>query len=288
MRHDRSHKWLLLPSLLLIIVFLAAPAIYVGWLSVHESTFGKQPVYVGLQNYARLVEDPVFWRAFWNTFFVVNGIAYGELILGLLVAVLIRDQRYGRPLLIAVILAPYAITESSGIVMWRYMLEPDVGILSTLISKIGFGTVAWSSDATATLALASLIAIWHHLPFTFLILFAALLIIPKEILEAAEVDGASRWQRFMRIELRIIIPAILIALMFRYIFAIRLFSEIWLLTQGGPARLSEVLSIYLYKETFQYREFGIASAVGWVMVLMSLAIALPYIVRMYREIARHG
>lgn len=100
---------------------LAAPAVYIGWLSFHQSTYGQAPVFVGLANFAQIFGDPIFWRAFWNTFFTVNGIVYGELALAL--AVLVRGWMPGRPLLIAIILAPYAITESSGIVMCLYMLE---------------------------------------------------------------------------------------------------------------------------------------------------------------------
>lgn len=285
------HLWfagLLLPSLSLLAALLAVPAVYVVWLSFHRSTFGLEPIYVGFANYAKLSADPAFWRAFWNTFVVVNVIVYGELLLGLAIALLLRGWMPGRKYLIAAILAPYAITESSGIVMWRYMLEPDVGLLTVWIAKAGLPALEWDFEPVAALALASIIAIWHHMPFTFLILYAALLTIPKDAIEAAQIDGANAWQRLVKVELPMIMPAILVAILFRYIFAIRIFSEIWLLTGGGPSRLTEVLAIYLYKETFQYREFGIASAAGVCMLLLSLAIALPYLHRMAKEARRNG
>ncbi len=114
-------------------------------------------------------------------------------------------------------------------------------------------------------------AIWLHLPFTFVILYAARLAIPIELYEAARIDGATRWQTFRRITLPLLMPAILVAMLFRYIFAFRLFSEVWLLTQGGPARSTEVLAVYLYLEAFRYNDFGAAAATGWLMVLASLA-----------------
>ena len=177
-----------------------------------------------------------------------------------------------------------AITESSGIVMWRFMLEPDVGVVARALGTVGLPGLPWDSEAWAALALACIIAIWHHMPFTFLILYAALLTVPKETTEAAEIDGASAWQRFWRVEVPIIMPALLVAILFRYIFAIRLFSEVWLLTRGGPARLTEVLAIYLYRETFQYHNFGAASAAGVCMLVLALLIALPYLYRMVREV----
>ena len=280
------HYAMLSPTLGLLLAFLALPAIYVGWLSLNVSTYGQSAKFVGLANYAQIFSDPIFWRAFWNTFFVVNAIVYGELLLGLGLAVLLSGPLPAKSLVFAVILAPYAITESSGIVMWRYMLEPDVGMVTHFLGRLGLPQLDWSTDPVQTLALAAVIAIWHHLPFTFLILYAALTTLPKEVLEAADIDGATAWQKFRLITLRLIMPAILIAVLFRYIFAIRMFAEVWLLTEGGPARLSEVLAIYLYRETFKYHQFGTASATGWFMLTMSLVIALPYLRKMYRDVVR--
>jgi multiple sugar transport system permease protein len=282
-RPDWRHYLLLAPALALLAALLAAPAVYIGWLSFQQSTYGQDAVFVGLANYVTIFQDYVFWRAFWNTFFTVNGIVYGELALGLAMAVLLRGWMPGRRLLIAAILAPYAVTETSGIVMWRYMLEPDVGLLTQGLAALGLPAPAWTTDPVQTLFVAGLVAIWHHLPFTFLVLYAALTTVPTEALEAADIDGASGWQKFRRIEVPLIMPAIMIAIVFRYIFAIRMFSEVWLLTQGGPARLSEVLAIYLYRETFKYHDFGVASATGLVMLAAALAIAVPYLRRMLRE-----
>ncbi len=280
------HYAMLTPTLGLLLAFLALPALYVGWLSLNVSTYGQSARFVGLANYAQIFGDPIFWRAFWNTFFVVNAIVYGELLLGLGLAVLLSGPLPAKSLVFAVILAPYAITESSGIVMWRYMLEPDVGMVTHFLGRLGLPQLDWSTDPVQTLTLAAIIAIWHHLPFTFLILYAALTTLPKEVLEAADIDGATAWQKFRLITLRLIMPAILIAVLFRYIFAIRMFAEVWLLTEGGPARLSEVLAIYLYRETFKYHQFGTASATGWFMLTMSLVIAFPYLRKMYREVVR--
>jgi multiple sugar transport system permease protein len=274
------------PTLVLLLAFLVIPAVYVGWLSFTTSTYGRDAAFVGFANYAQLFADRIFWRAFWNTFFLVNAIVYVEVALGLGLAVLLSGPLPGKAVVIAVILAPYAITESSGIVMWRYMFEPDVGMVSQLVGRLGLPQLEWSTQPVATLFLAGTIAVWHHLPFTFLILYAALTTVPKDVLEASRIDGATGWQQFRLITLRLIMPAILIAVLFRYIFAIRTFAEVWLLTEGGPARLSEVLAIYLYREVFKYHQFGAAAAVGWIMLLMSLAIAIPYLRRMHREVQR--
>ena len=274
------------PALLLLAAMLAIPAMLVFWLSLNASTYGQDAVFVGLANYLKILNDRIFWRAFWNTFAVVNLVVYGELLLGLGLAVLLAGWMPGKRWIIAVLIAPYAITETSGIVMWRYMIEPDVGLLTQLLTRLGLGGLDWSTDPMQTLLVASAIAIWHHLPFTFLILYSALLALPRETMEAAEIDGARPLQMFWRITLPMILPAILIAMVFRTIFAIRMFAEVWLLTEGGPARLSELLAIYLYRETFRYHDFGAASATGWCMLVMSVAVAMPYLLKIRRQAAR--
>ncbi len=190
------------------------------------------------------------------------------------------------PLVVAFILAPYAITETSGIVMWRYMLEPDVGLITQALAQLGLGQFDWSTQPVKTLLLAGSIPVWRHLPFTFLILYLAPMTVPRETLEAAEMDGAGAWQKFRFITLPIVMPAILVAVLFRYIFAMRMFSEVWLLIEGGPARLSELLAIFLYREMVKYHNFGAASATGWLMLVFSLLIALPYLRRMFRSVVR--
>ena len=123
--------------------------------------------------------------------------------------------------------------------------------------------------------LVALLGIWLHLPFTFVILYAARLAIPRELYEAA--DGRRRdaaGSSSAAITLPLLMPAMLVAMLFRYIFAFRLFSEVWLLTGGGPARPTEVLAVYLYLEAFRYNAFGVAAATGWLMVLASLILAL--------------
>ena len=280
------HYLMIAPAQLLLVVGIFIPALYVFWLSLHQSSFGMAPQWVGLANYAYIMGDPLFWRAFWNTFIVVNVIVYGELALGLGLAVLIAGWVPGKRWVIAVLIAPYAITEVTAVVMWRYMLEPDVGMINYALTSIGMGQIDWAVRPFHALMTASLLAIWQHLPFTFLLLYAAVTTIPRELIEAAEVDGAGAWQRFYLVTIPLVMPALLIALLFRYIFAMRLFSEIWLLTQGGPARLTEVLAVYLYRQAFNYHQFGVASATGWAMLLLSLLVALPYLWHTYKKLFR--
>jgi multiple sugar transport system permease protein len=268
------------------VIFL--PALYVLWLSFHHSTFGQDASFVGLANYARVLADPYFWRALWNTVVVVLAVVHVELLLGLGMALLFASGVPARALLLAAVLAPYAVSEVSAVVMWRFLFDPDVGAMSQVLQALGLPVLEWAVRPAHGLTLVALLSIWLHLPFTFVILYAARLALPTELYEAARVDGASPWQQFRRITLPLLVPAMLIAMLFRYIFAFRLFSEVWLMTGGGPARSTEVVAVYLYLEAFRYNAFGAAAATGWLMVVASLLLALWYLRRLYREMFAHA
>lgn len=279
---------LLLPAHMLLLAFILLPAIYVGWMSFTRMSFGAEPVFVGLENWRALLADRAFWRAAWNTFWVVNAVVYGELLLGLALALLAAGWMPMKKLFIALLIAPYAINEVSAVAMWRFVLEPDIGMVSWALVQSGIGQLDWSADPFDALALAAILSIWTHTPFTFLILYAAIQGVPRELTEAATVDGAGPLRVFQHVVWPFILPALLVALMFRYITAMRIFSEVWLLTEGGPARMTEVLAVYLYRAAFRYHEFGLASATALAMALLSLAIAAPYLFAAWRGLSRHA
>ena len=282
-RSSLSAFGLIAPVHLMLGLVIFLPAIYVVWLSFQSSTFGQHAAFVGTANYAKVISDPYFWRALVNTVIIVLVVVHVELILGLGVALLFASGVPLRPLMLAIALAPYAVSEVSAVVMWRFLFDPDVGAASQFLRALGLPIIEWSVNPSHGLGLVALLSIWLHLPFTFVILYSARLAIPTELYEAARVDGATVWQQFRRITLPLLLPAILIAMLFRYIFAFRLISEVWLLTQGGPARTTEVLAVYLYLEAFRYNSFGVAAATGWLLVLASLVLAVWYLRRLYKE-----
>ena len=283
MRPGWPQALMVLPTQGLLILVIGLPSLWVFWLSLQQTAFGEAPVYVGWRNYAFVLTDPYFWRAFLNTFLVVNIVVYLELALALGMAVLFAAGVPMRRLMIAVVLAPYAVSEVIAVIVWKYMLEPDVGIVSQALAVVGIPELAWTTDRWAALTLVALLSVWLHLPFSFLILYSARLGVPNELYESASIDGALPWQQFFKITMPMLMPAILIALMFRYVFAFRIFGEVWLLTGGGPARMTEVLATYLYRHAFRYQEFGVASAIGWLMALASLLLASAYLYQMYRR-----
>ena len=287
MKPDRRHWLMVSPAQALLVLVLFVPALYVFWLSLTRSTYGKSPEWVGLANYATVLGDPYFWRALWNTAIVVNTIVFVEFALALGMAVLFAGWIPWRKWMIAMVLAPYAITEVVSVVIWKFMMDPYGGPITNALASLGLPPLDWSVEPSHGLALVIVLSVWHHLPFTFILLYTALLGIPRDLYEAAQVDGANAWKQFVRITIPLLVPAMLVALVFRYIFAFRIFSEVWLLTGGGPARTTEVLAVYLYRQAFRYADFGAGAATGWLMLLASLLMGAWYIHLMYKKMFRH-
>ena len=287
-----DRKWL--PAILispvnaLLLALIAIPSIYVVWLSLNESSFGTEMTFVGLANYVTIFTDPIFWRAALNTFVVVNVVVYAELFLALGLALALNTPFVGKRLIFSILIAPYAVTEVSAVVMWRYIFEPDIGMMNLLLQSVFGFELNWVTNPVHGLALIAMLSIWIHLPFTLIILYSAIATVPGDLKAAARVEGANEWQVFTRVTLRFIMPAVLVALMFRYIFAMRLFAEAWLLTEGGPARLTEVLGIYLFRAAFRYYDFGAAAATGLAMQFLSIAVASFYLVKLYQRMRADG
>ena len=276
---------LVAPVHVLVLGVIVIPSVFVLWLSFQASSFGQAASFVGFDNYLRVLGDAYFWRSLLNTVAVVAAAVHLELLLGLGIALLFASGLPARRLLLVIVLAPYAISEVTAAAMWRFLFDPDIGPVTLALKALGLPILDWSFVPAHGLIIVGLLTIWLHLPFTFVILYAARLAIPKDLYEAGRADGASPLQLFRTITLPLLAPAILIAMLFRYIFAFRLFSEIWLLTQGGPARTTEVVAVYLYLEAFRYNSFGTAAATAWIMVVVSLLLATAYILRLRKGMA---
>ncbi|WP_245450573.1 carbohydrate ABC transporter permease [Neorhizobium sp. SOG26] len=275
----------LAPVQILILSVIVIPSLYVIWLSLNASSFGQSATFVGLDNYIQVLSDPAFLRALGNTVMIVIFAVHLELALGLGMALLFASGLPGRRVLLVAVLAPYAVSEVIAVAMWRFLFDPDVGPVTAMLSWLGLPMLDWSFEPSHALIMIGLLTIWLHLPFTFIILYAARLAIPKDLYEAARIDGATPFDAFKKVTMPLLGPAIVVALLFRYIFAFRIFSEVWLMTQGGPARSTEVVAVYLYQEAFSYNAFGTAAATAWIMVLASLLLATGYVFLLRKQVA---
>lgn len=267
-REERATLFLAPAGITLTAVMLF-PAVYILWLSLERRSliFGT-PQFIGFDNYLRLAHDPQFWNALVNTVYFTVVSVQGELVLGLLMALLLRRPFRGRGLLYAIILIPWAIPTVVSARMWEWLYNADFGVLNYLFQA----RINWLGNPVWALHAAIAMDVWKSTPFVALLLLAGLQSIPRELYHAAAVDGASRWTMFRRITWPALLPLILVVLIFRTIDAFRVFDSIYVLTGGGPGSSTETVSIYAYKLLFQTLEFGYGSAVA-VAILMSVALA---------------
>jgi multiple sugar transport system permease protein len=275
------------PVQIVLALIILLPILATGWLSLQSYTYGKPMSFVGLENFRSIFSDKNFIRALVNNVVFVNIVVYGELLLGLGMAVFFNRKLLFKKAAIAVVMAPYAVSTVLGVLMWRFMLEPDIGFLNGFLRSLALPQLEWTIDPLHTFIVIIFLSIWLNVPFTFLILYNSLLGIPHELFEAARIDGARGLQVFRFITLPVILPAVLISLMFRYIFAFRTFDVVWILMQGGPYRSTELLSVYLYRRAFSYFDFGAASAVAWIMVLVTVLLGAYYFRVLYRRMFTH-
>ena len=286
MRARPIHFAMVAPAQLLLLIAIGLPSIAVFWLSFMQSGLGHPTIWVGLRNYISVLSDPQFRVALRNSFVLVNGVVYLELVLALGIACLFAAGVPMRAVLIALMLAPYAISEVVAVTTWKYAMDPTIGLFTHLLDLLGLPTLDWAGSPVAGLVLIGLISIWLHLPFTFILLYSARLGLDGSVYEAASIDGAGPFRQFRAITLPLLLPTILVAILFRLVFALRMFSEVWLLTQGGPARLTETLAVYLYEEAFRYEDVGVGAATGWLLVVGSVLLAWFYLRRIQSDMAR--
>jgi multiple sugar transport system permease protein len=238
-----------------------------------------EPNFVGLKHYKDIFSDPRLWKALWNTtFFTVVSVAV-ELVLGLAIALLINKAFFGRGLVRATILVPWAIPTAVSAFMWKFLYDGQNGIVAKYFETIGL--VDRMGDLLTTEAGAMFAVIfadvWKTTPYMALLLLAGLQTIPSSLYEAASIDGATKWQQFTKVTLPLLKSSILVALLFRTLDAFRVFDLIFVLTGGGPANSTETISILAYKVMFSQTNFGSGSALAVIVFICVAIISMIYI-----------
>ena len=272
----RLAKLMVAPSMILIAVVAAYPIIYAVWLSLHEYSvrvagLSRWAGPVGLKNYQTALQSSEWWAAFRHTLiFTVSSVTL-ELLIGLGMALAMHAAFRGQGLLRTTVLVPWAVLTVVTAVMWRTMFVSPYGFVNTVL---GTDTV-WLGSEPQALIVIIFADVWKTAPFMALLILAGLQVIPGEVYEAAEVDGASPWQRFVKITLPLLTPAILVALIFRTLDALRIFDLPYVLTQGqnGTSTLSTIA-----QEAFATnRIYGLGSAMAVLTFIIVMIVSFSYI-----------
>jgi multiple sugar transport system permease protein len=273
---------LLAPMALVLLVVVGYPLVASFVLSLYRVNLANpeqgQP-FVGLGNYLYAFGQPAFWYSVQRTlYFTILSVGL-ELALGLLFAVVLNERFRGQLGARVIMIAPWALLTVSNGVLWAWILNPTYGIANGIMISLGVldAPKAWLSDTFWTMNVIILADSWKTVPNMTLLLLAGLQPIPDDLYEAAEVDGATRWQKFSQIALPLLRPVILVAVALRTIGAFKVFDIIYVLTgNGGPADSTKVISFYAYDQAFRYLYFGYGSAVAWMITAFILILILIY------------
>jgi len=274
------------PSVLIILVVTMLPILVTFLISFSETPLSNPSPqsFVGIDNYLSFLRDDGFWSAVGRTaYFTLVSVGL-ELLLGLALATLINARPPGWRFLRVSLIIPWAVPTIVNGALWRWIYNADYGAMNALFLQLGLidRYIPWLTNPLTAMNLVILADIWHSVPFIALILQAAMATISPELEEAAAVDGANAWQRFLRIRLPLLRSAILVALVIRTVEAFRVFDIIYVITQGGPAFGTVTISYLTYLETFSFGHLGRGASLSFLISIITFILALLYIRILYR------
>lgn len=276
---------LIAPSVLLICSLLVYPVLYGVWLSLFKKhSFFPEQQFVGIANYIYLMKNSDFWMSIWyGTVYSVSTIFF-QIVIGIIAALIVNEVFKGRNFVRGVILFPYVIPTVVAIILWKWLLNNQFGLVNYLLLSVGIveNTVSWMGKDHIMTSLI-LISIWEFFPFVVLSVLARMQTIPPVLYSAAKVDGAGPLRRFIHVTLPQLRNVLFVVILLRSIWMFTKFDTVWLLTQGGGAeKYIRTLPVYAYKRTFMYYQAGLGSALAVIMFIILIVSTTIYF-KMFRK-----
>ena len=269
---------LLGPALVLFLGFVLAPIVVAAYYSLYDwSGFGPLTDYVGLQNYHQALSDPVFQHAIGHNLIIAGLSLAVQLPLSIALAIMLNRKLRGRTFLRLVVFAPYVVSEATTAVIWLLMLQPD-GFVDRVFKAVGLGHLVqlWLADTNLVLYTLFVVITWKYIGFGVILLLAGLQGIPRDLTEAATIDGAGAWQRVRFVTLPLLGPTIRIWIFLSMIGSLQLFDLVWIMTAGGPANASSTMATYLVDRGVNRYEWGYGSACSVILFVICFVFALLY------------
>ncbi len=270
------HAWLmLLPALLLLVAFTHWPAVS----TLVDSFFstpraGRAGVWVGIENYQVMAQDPVFWKALRNNLWFASATIPASIGLALVMALWVNERIAGRAFLRMAFFTPTVLPMIAVANIWLFFYTPQYGLLEQITGALGLPSHNWLGSPSTALGAVTVVAIWKEAGFFMIFYLAALQSLNPSLREAAAIEGASRWYFFRRVQWPLLMPTTLFVLINACINAFRMVDHLFVLTRGGPNNASTLLLYHLYEVGFSFWDTAYASAITVVLVLMLAAIAL--------------
>jgi len=268
--------WLYLaPALILLGIFTFYPTIQLFINSFYEMDGMGTKIFMGTDNYKNLLSDEEFWNTVKNSFVFIGWSVPLSMIAGLLLALLINKDIKGKGVFRTIFFSPVVTSLVAAGLIWVWLLNADYGIVNTLLNKMGFAPIPWLTDEKFAMKSVIMMTVWKDAGYNMILFLAGLNSINTSYYEAAEIDGATKWQQFKEITWPLLMPTTLFVLVIRTIFSFRTFEQIFAMTKGGPTGSTTVFVYYIYEKAFNNFELGYASAAA--MILLVIVLSLTFI-----------
>jgi multiple sugar transport system permease protein len=270
---------LLLPALIPVILLSLIPLLRGIYLGFTDYRLGDPIHFNGIDNYLRMAKDVFFWQSFRVGFLWTLVVTFGQVVLGLGLALLLNRKVRFTPFYSALMLVPWAMPPIIRGIVWRQVYDPDTGILNAVLMKAGVihQSINWLSSFEYVIPAVIVAGIWGEIPKVAVFLLAGLAAIPGELYEAARIDGAGTWKEFSRITLPMLAPVMAAVVSLSFMWNFNTFGIVWVLTGGGPGGLTRLPMLAAYEEAFRYGYVGYAAAIGNVMVLIISIVLFSYL-----------
>ncbi len=262
------------PNLALFTVFSFVPLLYAGYISLHDWSLIGDPEWLGLHNYARLLRDPLFWRALANTGLYAGATVPTSMALGLVLAVAMNRRFPGRVLLRSIYFMPVVVSAVATGTIAAWLFNDNYGAINTLMVHLGIGRVAWLSKPQWALPSLAIATLWVRVGFNMVVYLAALQAIPRVYFEAARMDGATALLQFRHVTVPLLAPATFLLLILNVIYSFQVFDLVYVMTGGGPGFSTTMMVQYIFNAAFVTAEMGYASAMGVALYALILLFTL--------------
>jgi len=279
-QREQKIGWMLaIPALLILALVFLYPIMRALWLSFFAQNLSTEllPVFSGLSNYQRMLGDGRFWQSLSHTTFFTTMSIILELVLGMIFALVLNQSFFGRGFVRTAALIPWALPTAVMGLAWAWIFNDQFGVVNDILLRLGIINegITWLGEPNSAMISLIVADVWKTTPFIALILLAGLQSIPKDLYEAHAIDGANSWQSFRQITLPLLAPQILISLLFRFAQSFGIFDLVQVMTGGGPAGGTEMVSIYIYAMVQRYLDFGYgATLVTVTFLLLIVAVAI--------------
>jgi len=286
-RTDLFPYTLVTPALAVTILIIFFPIIQTATMSLFNYVIWKPKDnrFIGLGNYLQALQDEVFWISLRNTLIWIVGVVVLQLLLGFATALLLNRDFKWRGLARSLILIPWVTPSVITALMWRWMYDGNNGVINDLLVRIGFlkSYFPWLANSFTALPAIMIALMWQGFPFFAIMILAGLQAIPKSLYEAAEVDGATTWQKFTRITLPMLVPILFTSILLRVIWVANSMDVIYVMTGGGPGYATHTLPVYSFIRAYKALDFGYASTIAIFLTFLLIAIVAGYVIRVLRS-----